>query len=272
MGPVATRRRDGGPGVWEVIRGQPTGAAGRKALVVGRLAVPVIVVACWAAAAAATTSIAGPWSTFRAVVTGFGEGWMLSAMWTTTRAVISGFAVAAAVGMVIGVVLGLHRFSREVLEPIINVFFAIPRVIIYPVVLAAFGVGGLSLSVVAGLAAVFPVITSTIAGVKGVSPTLVKAGRSTGATFGQLVRKIYLPGAAATIMTGVRLGFGVAVITVIIAELFASGGGLGFELGQAYALKQTTRVFAVVLVIGVLAVLVNIGLWYLEVRIRGVMD
>ena len=183
-----------------------------------------------------------------------------------------GFAIAAALGLVVGVVLGRSRFLGAVFDPVITGLFAVPRIILYPVILVAVGVGLEAKVWLVVVSAFFPIVLNTIAGVRNVSPTLIKLGRSLGCSRLQLARKIYLAAAAPTVMVGVRMGFSIAFISVIVAELFAATTGLGLLVQKAYGLQQYADMFAVVLLITSIALAGNVLLWVLERRIRGAVE
>ena len=188
------------------------------------------------------------------------------------KAVFGGFAIAAAVGLPLGIALGRSRFLGSVFDPLIAGTFAVPRIIIYPVLLAYFGVGVSAKLWMAAISAFFPIVMNTTAGIRDVNPTLVKMGRSMSCNTVQLARKIYLPAAAPTVAVGLRIGFSISFISVIIAELFASAEGLGRVVDRAYAFQQLPRMYSVVLLIALIAFAGNLVLWTLERRLRSTVD
>jgi NitT/TauT family transport system permease protein len=244
----------------------------RARLWLGRLAVPLVLVLIWVVAASASDLVPTLRSTLSSLGTAFSEGWIWSPLGDSMTAVLVGFAIATAVGLPLGVVLGRSRFLGSVFDPLITGTFAIPRIIIYPVLLAYFGVGLSAKLWMAAISAFFPIVMSTTAGVREVSPTLVKMGRSMSCNTVQLTRKIYLPAAAPTVAVALRIGFSISFISVIIAELFASSEGLGRVVKRAYGFQQLPRMYAVVLLIALIAFAVNLLLWTLERRLRSSVD
>jgi NitT/TauT family transport system permease protein len=240
----------------------------RAALWLGRLAVPAILVVAWVLAARSSTLVPSFGATVSALVNGFSDGWVLAPLGDTMRAVLGGFAVAAAVGVPLGVVLGRRRFVGDVLDPLLTGTFAVPRVIIYPLLLAMFGVSLSAKLWMGAISAFFPIVMSTTAGVREVPPTLVKLGRSLNCGRLTRIRKLYLPAAAPTVMAGLRIGFSISFISVIIAEFFATTQGLGRVVQRSYAFEQLPRMFAVVLLIAIIAFAGNLVLWWLERRLR----
>jgi NitT/TauT family transport system permease protein len=259
------------------IPGRPVTArrallGGSGPLWLGRLAVPVVLLLIWVVAAGRTTLVPSFGSTVSALVDGFGDGWINAPLWDSMQAVLGGFAIAAGVGLPLGVLLGRSKFLGSVFDPLIAGTFAVPRIIIYPVLLAYFGVGLSAKLWMGAISAFFPIVMNTTAGIREVNPTLVKMGRSMNAGPLKLARKIHLPAAAPSVMVGLRIGFSISFIGVIIAELFASTEGLGRVVRRAYAFQQLPRMYAVVLLIALIAFAGNLILWTLERRLRATVD
>jgi NitT/TauT family transport system permease protein len=250
------------------VRPGARGLSRRTRLWLGRLAVPPVLALLWALAAARTDLIPGIGATVSKLVEGFTEGWILDPLWDTGQAVLGGFAIATALGVPAGIALGRSRYLGRLFDPVVDGLFAVPRIILYPVLLAAFGVGVQAKLWMAVISAFFPIVMNTAAGMRDVSPTLEKLGRSMNASRLQLVRKIYLPAATPSVMVGLRIGFSISLIAVIIAELFATPKGLGRLIERAYAFQDLPEMFAVVLLICLIAFASNLGLWTLERRLR----
>lgn len=234
----------------------------------GRLAVIVAVLAGWASLASLSGLVPSISATAEAFARIVSQGEIAASLTYSMRAVFGGFLVAAVAGLPAGSALGRSTFLRQLLDPVIAALFAVPRVVLYPVLLAIFGIGVTAELWMAALSAFFPLVITTTAAVRDVSPTLIRVGRSMNCTRWQLASKVYLPAAAPSVMTGLRLAFSVAFVNVIIAELFASRGGLGQVVGQAYALQQLPRMFAIVALIFAIAVVGNLALWIFEQRLR----
>jgi NitT/TauT family transport system permease protein len=244
----------------------------RAKLWLGWLAVPLVLVLVWVAAASVSELIPSLGSSVSSLLDGFTDGWIYSPLADSMKAVFGGFLIAAGVGLPLGVLLGRSRFLGSVFDPLIAGTFAVPRIIIYPVLLAYFGVGVSAKLWMAAISAFFPIVMNTTAGVRDVNPTLVKMGRSMSCSAWQLARKIYLPASAPTVAVGLRIGFSISFISVVIAELFASSDGLGRVMDRAYAFQQLPRMYAVVLLISLIALVGNLVLWTLERRLRSTVD
>lgn len=245
----------------------------RHTLVWTRLSVIVLVALVWWIGSMRTESVASPSSTVATLVSGLvSDGWLRSPLADTLKAVLTGFVIAVAVGVPLGLFIGGSRRLGRVVDPLFSGLFAIPRVVLYPVILAAVGVGLNAKIWMALLSAVLPVAINTSAGIRNTSPTLIKLGRSVGCGPVRMLRHIYLPSATPAIMIGVRIGLSIAFISVIVAELFAATNGLGLVIQSSYGLQQYSRMFAVVLLVTLLAFVINLALWSLERRLRASID
>jgi NitT/TauT family transport system permease protein len=253
-------------------------AAGRRPmsegarLAIGRIAVPAVLLLAWAIADAGSDLIPSIGASVSKLVEGFEQGWISDPLANTGQAVVGGFLIAAAIGFPVGVALGCSRFLGSLFDPVISGLFAVPRIILYPVLLAMFGVGVGAKMWMAVISAFFPIVMNVAAGMRDVNPTLVKLGRSMNASRLQVVRKIYLPAATPSVMVGLRIGFSISFIAVIIAELFATSKGLGRVIDQAYGFQRLPEMFAVVLLIVLIAFVVNLAMWILERRLRATIS
>jgi len=236
-----------------------------RALIALRIAAPAAVFLAWAIAAKTSPLIPSIGSTWVALVNGFTDGTITAGLLSSMHAILLGFVVSTVAGVLIGIALGRSRFWNAVLDPIISGLFAMPRFILYPVLLAIYGVGLTSKTWMAILSAIFPIIINTTSGMRDVSPALVKLGRSLQCNRLQMMVHIYMPGALPVIMVGVRLGFSLSFLGVIFAELFAASAGLGLLVQNAYSLQRYSDMFAVVVVIGIVA---SAGLFVLRMAER----
>jgi len=177
------------------------------------------------------------------------------------------FLLAMGVGIPIGILMGWYRRAEALFDPIINFFYASPRIALTPLVIIWFGIGLLSKIVVIFLMAVFPIIINTAAGVAGADRQLVMLGRSFSVSRLQMMRTIVLPGAVPSIIAGLRLGLGQGLIGVYVAELTAATAGIGFSMNQAGLNFQTDLVFATLFIIAGFGVLCSSALKYVERRV-----
>lgn len=251
------------------VGGRAPGTTGRRGrLLALRALIPIAVLAAWEASSHGTYLVPPVLPTLGKLVTSLGGGAYLPSLADSLKAAMGGYVIAIAAGTACGLALGRSTALASVFDPIVGGFFAVPRIILYPVLLAALGIGFESKLWLAALSAVFPIMLNTTAGVRDVSPVLDKLGRSLGCTRSQRVRLIFLPAAAPAIMVGLRIGFSIALISTIFAELFAAVDGIGLRLQQAYALQQYASMYAIVVLITAVALVGSLLFWLAEKRMR----
>ena len=160
-------------------------------------------------------------------------------------------------GLAVGLAVGGNRFLSRAYERWLNYLGPTPKIILFPVLIMLFGVGGGSKIAMGAISSFFPVAIAIAAGVRAVNPTLLRVGRSLGASPLQMLRKIYLPAMAPTLVNGFRLGFGVAIIGVLLAETKLSNQGIGFMIINAYTRFDMPRMYALLILTVAFAALVN---------------
>ena len=184
----------------------------------------------------------------------------------TMAAFAMAFAASAILGLALGLVLGVRRFAGDVAEPILAGFYTIPKVTLYPVVLLVFGLG-VSAKVAFGIMhGLVPVTLFTLGGVRALRPVLVRSARAMRLTAWQTMRSVLLPACLPSILGGLRIGFSLSLLGVLIGEMFSSQRGLGFLLVNGLAQHNVPLTTAVVLVIVVGAVAANTLMLRLSAR------
>jgi NitT/TauT family transport system permease protein len=169
-----------------------------------------------------------------------------------TALVIGGLA-----GLAVGILLGANRFLSDAFEAIVYYLGPTPKIIFFPVMIMWFGVGSGSKIAMGVLSCFFPIVISTAAGMREVDAVLIRVGRSFRLTAWQMATKIYLPALRQPIVNGVRLGLGVAIIGTLLAETKLSNKGMGYLIIQAYSTFDMPRMYALLIVLFVLAIGAN---------------
>ncbi|MGH3319167.1 MAG: ABC transporter permease [Streptosporangiaceae bacterium] len=237
---------------------------------VGHLAVPVALVLVWWALAATVgpSLVASPPAAVRALVRGAASGWLTTHGAATLLALVYGYALALLVGAVVGFAIASSRFAYDVLQPLIYALYTLPKVTLFPIFLFIFGISTASQAWFAMFFGVFPILIFTTAGVREVRPVLLKVAKVL--RFGPIRRfqRVVLPAALPAIVTGLRMGFGLTFLGVVMSEMFASQAGLGFLLVQSVRLRDMPRLYGLVLLLTIFAFAVN-GLFLMwERRVR----
>ncbi|MGH3326419.1 MAG: ABC transporter permease [Streptomycetales bacterium] len=230
---------------------------------------PVAGLGLWFAVAPLTDLVPSPALTLRELWLSFAQGWIYPGLAATATAVVAGFLLGTLFAFPIGYLLGRNRTLNRIFDPLIAGTFAVPRIILYPVLLTLFGVGVLAETSMVAISAFFPIVMATTAAVRQVSDSLLKLGRSLGASRRQIATKIVIPDAAPSIMIGIRIGFSISFIAAIIAEFFAAKDGLGLMISDAYGSLELPRMYAIVVLVMIAAFGGNLLLWWTERRLRG---
>jgi ABC-type nitrate/sulfonate/bicarbonate transport system permease component len=160
-------------------------------------------------------------------------------------------------GVVVGLLLGGSRLLSKAYEPYLYYLGPTPKIIFFPVMIMWFGVGPGSKVAMGAISCFFPIALSTAAGMRQIDKVLIRVGRSFRANAWQMATKIYLPAMRHPMINGVRLGLGVAIIGTLLAETKLSNRGIGFLIIQAYSLFDMPRMYAMLIVLFVVAIGAN---------------
>ncbi len=214
--------------------------------------------------------VAPPSQAFTELWLGFSEGWIIPHAQATFTSALIGFGIAIVGGVSIGLVLGVNTFLRNVFEPVLVSGYAVPKIILFPIIIMFVGIGMGAQVVNVFIHAVFPLIILTTAAVREIEPIYIKVGRCFNASPIDFLSKIYLPAIALPLVVALRLAFSLSIVSVILAELFASKQGLGRLLMQAYVVFNMPRMYAIILLLFSVGFVGNLLLWILEKRLRTV--
>lgn len=179
-----------------------------------------------------------------------------AALWTTTQAALIGFAASAVAGALAAVVLSASRLVRRALYPYTVFFQTVPVIAIAPLLVIWLDPGLTAVATCAFVVSVFPVIAGTLTGLLSTDPALVDLFRLYGASPAASLVKLRLPSALPSILTGLRVAAGLAVIGTVVAEFLVGqigdDEGLGVLMVTAKNEGRTDRVFAGVLITSLL--------------------
>lgn len=228
------------------------------ASVAGGLGIWYLLSATGAVSEIALPSPASTWRDFLLVAENGYGGYSL---WENTRIsmvrVVEGFGLAVLLGVPIGLLMGLSKVVRAVLDPVIEMYRPLPALAYYALLIVWFGTGEVSKVVILALAALPAIILSSAAGTRGVPRNRIEGALALGVSRLGVIRIVILPACVPDIMTGVRVGFAAALTTLVAAEMIASTSGLGFMIFQAGQFAQSSIVIIGMIVIAVVAVVVN---------------
>ncbi len=182
--------------------------------------------------------------------------------WHSLLRVLTGTGLAVALGLPLGLALGASPRFRAACMPLVDFLRPIPPLAWVPMAILWFGLGLASAAFLIFLGALFPVVLSTCAGVRGVDALYVDAVRALGGGKAAVWAKVLLPGALPSVLTGVRVGLGIGWMTLVAAEFTGvrGGYGLGYMIMSARDLQRTDMVMAGMAVIGLLGLAMEWGM------------
>ena len=183
--------------------------------------------------------------------------------WSLMR-VMSAFALAVAIGIPVGLAMGVSRVARGLFDPIIEFYRPLPPLAYLPLMIIWFGIGEESKILLIFLACFAPVALAARAGVRSVNPEQLNAARSMGASRIQILLYVVLPTALPEILVGLRIGMGVGWTTLVAAEMVAANAGLGQMVLNASNFLRTDVVIMGIIVIGFFAFLFEMAMRRLE--------
>jgi len=165
---------------------------------------------------------------------------------------LAGFALAAAVGVALGVLMGRSAAAAALLDPLFSATYPIPKIALFPIFIFLFGIGSLSKIVLVFLECLYPIVINTCAGTRAVERVLVWSALNMGASRQRILWRVVVPAAAPYLFAGFRVALPIAMIVVIITEMISSADGLGYLVIYALASLRTDRMLAVVVGIALL--------------------
>lgn len=186
----------------------------------------------------------------------------------TATAFALALILAYAIGLAIGVWMGGHGLSGEVGEPILITLYSLPKITLYPVILLIFGLSLSGKVVFAAIHGILPVALLTMAAIRNIPLVYLKSARTLHLSPGQTILTVLLPATVPEVVAGLRIGFTVTLLGVLLAEMFASKDGLGFLIINAMTLLQTKEMITIAVVLFAFAAVANAVLLWIEHRLH----
>ncbi|HEY4316719.1 MAG TPA: ABC transporter permease [Herbaspirillum sp.] len=160
----------------------------------------------------------------------------------------------------VGFLMGASQRVYERMYILIQILRPIPPSAYTPLAMLWFGLGNPPAVFMISIAAFFPVLVNTIAGVRQVDSIYLRAAQNLGADQRTILMRVMLPAAAPYILAGVRIAIGAAFMIVIVSELIAVPNGLGFRINEAREYSWTDKVMAGMFTIGMIGLALDIGM------------
>lgn len=180
-----------------------------------------------------------------------------------------GAAIGASIGIVVGVLIGLFSYARAGLVPLVAAIFPIPKIALLPLFVIWFGIDETSKYALIAFGTFTPTVVATYGAVDNVDRSLIRMGQSFGLSWFSIVRKIVLPGAMPSILSGLRISFAIAIILLVAAEMLGAEYGIGAYILEAGSLYDLERLFAGVVILSLLGVILSTVIGLIERRLLG---
>jgi NitT/TauT family transport system permease protein len=186
--------------------------------------------------------------------------------WLTIAEIMIAYGLSALLGMLTGIAVASSKVIGDAFEPILLVLYAVPKIILYPVIVLMIGTGPATKIVFGIFVGIFVIIFNTAAGLRQVEPNYVRLAHSLGYGKAKIFFKVELPAAAQTILAGLRLGFGYTIIGVLTGELLLVNAGLGYLIDWASVNFYTAQLYALIVITLAIGVVANYVVGRLERR------
>jgi ABC-type nitrate/sulfonate/bicarbonate transport system permease component len=242
------------------------------------VALPLVVLAVWWVTSAGSDSYYYP--PLSKVLGIFPETWsqgrFTGDIVPSLRRLAVGFLLAVVIGVGLGVLIGSVRRVRAFLEPVLEFLRAIPPPVLVPLLMLFAGLGDLMKILVIASGAVWPILLNTVEGVRGIDETMRETCRCYGITGWTRLSEVTIRAASPQIVAGLRQGLAIALILMVISEMFAASNGLGYFIVQTQRSFEITQMWDGIIVLGLigftLAMLLRLFEWRTMRWYRGLRD
>lgn len=181
--------------------------------------------------------------------------------------VFAGIFIAAIVAIPLGILLGWYKRLEDICTFVISILRPIPPVAWIPFSILWFGIGTVPAVFIIFMGCVFPILIYTIDGVKRTDKVLIESAQTLGATDGVILKQVILPSAIPYIVSGLKVGIGIALMCTISAEMIGSSSGLGYMILTATNLFDTGTTVVGMLTIGIIGLILDFIFGYVQDKI-----
>ena len=246
-------------------------ALGGGFMVVCQVALGVFILLLWQGASGRLVDnffISNPIDVGRRLLDWIADGSLFIHIWATVYATVLGFIVGSIGGVALGIWLGVSPFTSRLLNPYLNALNALPKVALAPLFVLWFGLGIESKVALAAVLVLFLVFLNTYAGVREVDQDLIDGARLMKATRTQVITKVIIPSAMSWVFAGLKISVPYALIGAVLGEMIAANRGLGYLVQFSGSQFDSAGVFAVLIVIALLAVVLNFLVEFVQHRMQ----
>ncbi len=201
------------------------------------------------------------WGAFVKTMTkGYQGATLLQHVGTSLFRILAAFALACVIGIPLGVLMGVSRDARALLNPLIEFYRPLPPLGLYTLLVMWLGIGETSKLSLLFLAGLPGIVISTIQAVSSVDPVYVRAAQSLGASRRDLLFHVYLPAAGPLILAGMRISLGFTYTVLVAAEIVAASAGIGWMIWDAAKFLLSDVVIMGLIVLGLTGVALDFGM------------
>ncbi len=186
------------------------------------------------------------------------SGRLAANAYASLRNIAAGLAIGVIGGIGIGTTVGLSRAARTVLDPYLQFARSIPQVAIIPIIIGAFGITPLPKIWAIAFACIWPILLNTVDGIRAIDPGVRDMVKSYRVSTTRSLFKVMIPAALPQIMSGVRISLSVAVVVMVVSEIYGSTEGLGYFINYTKSLFQMENTWMATLVVGLMGYLLSV--------------
>jgi len=208
-----------------------------------------------------------PWSVADATWTLMGEGFFYRHLWVTTAEVLLGFGIGVFLGCGLGIVLGLSDRTRRVMSPYVVAFAGLPKVVLAPLFITAFGFGMSSKVVMAVTICFFALLVNTQLGLTSVDPEARRLMASLNASRRDVFFKLSVPHSLPLVFAGMKTALSLALVGAIVGEFVGASSGLGYLLSQYSYQLAVPLVWSITFVLALMGIVLYVMIEWLDRKI-----
>jgi NitT/TauT family transport system permease protein len=193
-----------------------------------------------------------------------GTGELVTHTAVSMQRLLYGTIIGGVPALVLGIAMGLNRPIRALFDPLIAATYPVPKSAILPLALLIFGLGEGSKIFMVAIGVFFPVVINATTGVLEINKIYLDVGQNYKASRWNTFWTIALPGALPVIMTGFKLGIGIGLVLIAVAEMVGAKSGLGYLIWSAWSTFAVEQMYVGLFVIAIIGFLISLALNELE--------
>lgn len=188
------------------------------------------------------------------------SGQLVTDTLTTLSRILIGFFIGAIPGTILGLIMGINKWARAFMDPIVSILYPIPKIAILPLMLLIFGIGEASKYSLVAIGVFFLMVINTESGVRQIQQIYLDVARSYRIRPFTFYTRVLLPGALPNVFAGIKLSIGVGIILGVAAEFTAAKSGLGFTIWNGWQTLQVERMYVALVMVSLLGFILTTGL------------